>query len=255
MNKQKISILGCGWLGLPLAKRFIDIGYKVKGSVRNKEKISLLKSNLISPFIVDLENHAEVDSAFFDADILIIAIPYKNLNNFKNIISHIENSPIQNVIYISSTSVYSVNEGICNEESEIKLDHPLIAIENLFLNNQTFKSSIIRFSGLVGPNRNPGNFFKRNDFIIPRPNEAINLIHLFDCIGIIERMILKPELTGIFNAASNNHSTRGEFYSNAIKLNNGYPKLGETSQSNGKTIDSSKVSNLIDFKINTDLLL
>lgn len=38
-----ISVLGCGWLGLPLAKHLIDSGFMVKGSIRSSSKISDLE--------------------------------------------------------------------------------------------------------------------------------------------------------------------------------------------------------------------
>ena len=39
IQKDKIGIIGCGWLGLPLAKLFLKNGFLVKGSTTSKEKI------------------------------------------------------------------------------------------------------------------------------------------------------------------------------------------------------------------------
>jgi len=39
---QKVSILGCGWLGKPLAVFLISKGYLVKGSTTSDEKLKLL---------------------------------------------------------------------------------------------------------------------------------------------------------------------------------------------------------------------
>jgi 3-hydroxyisobutyrate dehydrogenase-like beta-hydroxyacid dehydrogenase len=33
IENKSISILGCGWLGVPLAKHLIQKGFSVKGSV------------------------------------------------------------------------------------------------------------------------------------------------------------------------------------------------------------------------------
>ena len=46
---EKMAILGCGWLGLPLAKYFTSKGYIVKGSTTSIEKIEILKSFSIEP--------------------------------------------------------------------------------------------------------------------------------------------------------------------------------------------------------------
>ena len=42
-----ISVLGCGWLGLPLAQRLVNQGYLVKGSsTRQSLIVELKKSNI-----------------------------------------------------------------------------------------------------------------------------------------------------------------------------------------------------------------
>mgnify|MGYP003615968040 CR=1 FL=1 len=40
---MKISILGCGWLGFPLAQKLIETGYEVKGSTTSESKLEALK--------------------------------------------------------------------------------------------------------------------------------------------------------------------------------------------------------------------
>ena len=40
----KISILGCGWLGLPLAKALIENGFSVKGSTTSTDKLTALEN-------------------------------------------------------------------------------------------------------------------------------------------------------------------------------------------------------------------
>ena len=54
MSQLKIAIIGCGWLGLPLAKKLIKEIFIVKGSTTSKEKISVLKTEKIEPFLIDL---------------------------------------------------------------------------------------------------------------------------------------------------------------------------------------------------------
>lgn len=43
LEMQKISVLGCGWLGLPLSKKLIESGFVVKGSTTSSEKLSQLE--------------------------------------------------------------------------------------------------------------------------------------------------------------------------------------------------------------------
>ena len=59
----KISILGCGWLGLPLAKALLKKKFHVNGSTTTVEKLDVLKDEGINPFLIDIplsiddENH------------------------------------------------------------------------------------------------------------------------------------------------------------------------------------------------------
>ena len=53
-NMKQISILGCGWLGLPLAKSLLEKGFSINGSTTSFEKISILDKAGITPFIVSL---------------------------------------------------------------------------------------------------------------------------------------------------------------------------------------------------------
>ncbi len=49
-----ISVLGCGWLGLPLAEDLIDKGYKVKGSTTTESKLNGFLEKGINPYYINL---------------------------------------------------------------------------------------------------------------------------------------------------------------------------------------------------------
>ena len=76
----QISILGCGWLGFPLAKTLIENKYKVKGSTTSDDKLAVLKNAGIIPFKIALASD-KIDGNMKDflnkSDILIIDIPPK----------------------------------------------------------------------------------------------------------------------------------------------------------------------------------
>ena len=40
--KTTVGIMGCGWLGLPLAQSLIEKGFNVKGTTTSFEKLSVL---------------------------------------------------------------------------------------------------------------------------------------------------------------------------------------------------------------------
>lgn len=115
---MNISILGCGWLGFPLAKHLMAKDYKVKGSTISSEKLELLKENNIQPFLVKLTpelEHPEGIRSFWDSEVLVLNIPSgRNRDNvidfhtkqIRSINKVITDSTIKFVAFVSSTSVY-----------------------------------------------------------------------------------------------------------------------------------------------------
>ena len=110
----KISILGCGWLGLPLAKVLAKNGFSVKGSTTTQDKIDVLKQSGIEPFLFALnpENIQGNAISFLEhSEVLIINIPPKLRGNskedfvgkMKTLIPFIEKSSVEKVLFVSST--------------------------------------------------------------------------------------------------------------------------------------------------------
>lgn len=243
---QRISILGCGWLGFALAKDLLDKGYEVYGSTTSASKIPELQKNGIRPFKIDICNSGFDLSDFLTCEVLIIAITSKNLDDIKTLIKQIEEFKVQKVIFISSTSVYPNTNGIVTEETKTAKT-PLAAIEKLFTTKSTFKTTIVRFGGLFGYNRQPSNFIKPNK-PVNNPEGYINFIHRDDCVEVIEQIILKNVWNETLNACADDHPTRREFYLNETK------KIGLSSivfngnsRSEYKIISSEKLKRLLDY--------
>jgi len=119
-----------------------------------------LEKKGIEPFLIDISQSNLDVSKFLISDVLIIAVTSKNIQDFKNLIKKVEKSQVRKVLFVSSTSVYPFTNGIVTEETRID-NTPLAEIENLFIDNSSFESTIIRFGGLFGYDRKPGNFIKR----------------------------------------------------------------------------------------------
>ena len=250
---NNVSILGCGWLGKPLATSFLEAGFSVKGSTTSEGKIDLLEGVGIEAYLVNISEFEEFD-AFLETDVLIIAITSKDIDGFERLIAQIQEAGIQKVIFISSTSVYGKLNKIMTEEDPV-LKTPLAAIENLFRENPFFETTIIRFSGLFGGDRNPANWFK-DGRKIPQPKGFVNMIHRADCIEIIHEVIAQNCWSITFNACANHHPTRKEFYCIA-KLSAGFkePEFEATEAYEWKIISSDKVQKVLGYEfIHDDLL-
>jgi nucleoside-diphosphate-sugar epimerase len=250
---RNVSILGCGWLGKSLATSFLEEGFFVKGSTTSEEKIETLEALGIEAHLINISEFEEFDS-FLDTDILVIAITSKDIDGFENLISQIQNSSIQKVVFISSTSVYeSLNKVMTEEDAVIK--NPLTTIENLFRENTFFQTTIIRFAGLFGGDRQAANWFTNNRKI-PQPEGFVNMIHREDCIEIIQEVIAQNCWNTTFNACSNHHPTRREFYTIA-KFSKGYklPEFEEDEKFQWKIISSDKIQKVLGYEFIHDSLL
>lgn len=266
---NQISVLGCGWLGLPLAKSLFEKGFSVNGSTTSSVKISALESNGIQPFQIELsetEINGEIDSFLKNSEILIIDIPPKLrsissesfVKKIKNLIPFIEKSKIEKVIFISSTSVYAdapspeVSGALRVTEStkpnpETESGKQLLATEILLQSNKNFKTTVVRFGGLIGDDRHPIHFLagRKN---IENPEAPINLIHQKDCIGIIEAIVKQECWNESFNAVAPFHPTRKEYYTQkAIELGLPLPEFVDSKIGFGKTILSDKVEKVLDY--------
>ncbi|HMS68563.1 MAG TPA: hypothetical protein PKD18_10505 [Saprospiraceae bacterium] len=243
---KSISILGCGWLGLPLAIDLLKKGYEILGSTTTFDKMNVLAENGIKPFLIDIENPDGDIGDFLNAEVLIIAITSKSIPDIKRLVNKIEGSEVQKVLFISSTSVYPFTNGIVTEETNTA-NTPLAEIEQLFITNKTFESTIIRFGGLFGYDRKPGNFV-RKDKPVEDPDGFVNLIHRDDCITIIEQIIVKNVWNEVLNACADSHPRRREFYLKEVqKVSKHKVTFNEDSESKFKIIDSQKLKDLLNY--------
>ena len=226
MTKITISIAGCGWYGLNLAKELVKNDYTIKGSTTTGEKLTQLANAGIEPYLIDFSDTSSIKPEFFECDILWVAIPPKTrsgdgnsyLNSINNLIDGAKQQGVKQVILISSTSVYADINGEVNEQSTTNPDslggQVMLRAEELIKQQTDFTTTIIRFAGLIGPKRHPGRFFGgKKD--IPNGNAPVNLIHLNDCIGISCAIIDQKAFGYTYNACAPDHPTKKEFYTKA----------------------------------------
>ena len=255
MNQNRIGIIGCGWLGLPLAKTLILNNYKVKGSTTTKNKLEILKKEGIEPYLIEITENsisASINSFLNELDILIINIPPKirkeGLINYSKKIQNIisKTSQIKNILFISSTSVYGSMQGKINSQT---IAHPnnkngieILKTENLI---KSENNTIIRFGGLINKDRNPlKHLIQKNEVL--NPEAPINYIHLKDCIGIIIKVINQNNWGKIYSAVAPFHPTKKDYYNNLCEISN----IKKLKFSNKKTVINKEVN---DNKILSEL--
>jgi nucleoside-diphosphate-sugar epimerase len=258
----QISILGCGWLGLPLARALLEKAFSVKGSTTSIDKLSTLQNSGIQPFLVALseeKTEGTLNDFLENSKILIIDIPPKLRGNSKEdfvakietLIPFIEKSTVEKVLFISSTSVYEEENLVVTEETKLNPDtesgKQLVQAEQLLQSNSNFKTTILRFGGLIGEDRHPIKFLAGKENL-ENPEGPINLIHQEDCIGIILEIIARNSWNQTFNAVAPFHPSRENYYTKKAKdLDLALPIFNHEKQSVGKTILSNKIETVLSY--------
>ncbi|MDX1585985.1 MAG: SDR family oxidoreductase [Balneolaceae bacterium] len=262
---MKTSILGCGWLGEPLAESLLEKGYTVKGSTTTESKISRLEEKGIEAHLIKLdpELHCENCASFWDSDLLVLNIPpcrgRENVVAYhaaqvQSAIDRLKDSAIERVIFISSTSVYPKLPGVVVESDAIEGEagrpsgNALLRAESMLMEADEFDTTILRFGGLYGYDRHPAKYMagKTN---LERGKAPVNLIHRDDCIRIIEQ-IIEDHITGeTFNAVSDGHPPREMYYREAAEaLDMVPPSFKEDTDKEYKVVSNRKLKEILDYR-------
>lgn len=260
-----IAILGCGWLGQPLAELLVQRGYQVKGSTTRPERIPELEAKGVEAFLIKVGETlwGENLDSFFTADTLIINIPpggrrdpeaaRRHPQQIQAIVAAARSGGVQRILFVSSTGVYGDDAQLVTEEDRL---HPqtasgraLATIEEWLQQQPGFELTILRLAGLVGGDRKAGRFLagKTN---VPNGTAVVNLIHRDDCIHIIYE-ILRQEVWGeVFNACADLHPSRRDFYTHQAQKEGFTPPTfaEEFAGKQGKVISNQKLKRLLNYR-------
>lgn len=267
---KTITIIGLGWLGQPLAHRFLHLGYVVKGSVSSVEKASLLQQKGLNAFPLEISEtgiKGEISALLNNTDCLIIMIPPGLRRNtgadfvlkMAHILKEIKKTAIINVILVSSISVYDDSQGKVTEKDLPKPNtmagKQMLQVEELFINSDAIKTTVVRFGGLIGGSRQPVRYLAgRTD--LADGNAPVNLIHRNDCIRILVEIVKQDAFGKVFNAVNPQHPKKADYYiRKAIEMGLVPPTFADnTPDEVYKQVDSEHLTSVLGFVYKTDLI-
>jgi nucleoside-diphosphate-sugar epimerase len=240
LRTKTVSLLGCGWLGLPLAGSLQAQDVFVRGSTTNPSRISILSSLGVEPLLLRIEPLEDGDvfsdspaaDRFFSSMTLVINIPPETAlgadyhpGQISAILARVNLPDVQQILYVSSTSVYGSHQGRVNEITALEPDQgsgQILRRTEKMLSDYALKHSIgltiVRPGGLIGPGRHPGLFLAGRKGAA-NGESPVNLIHQLDLGDLLTSLIVDhPTPQGsveIYNAVSSHHPLRSEFYPRA----------------------------------------
>lgn len=242
--ENKICLIGCGWLGLPLAEQLQPM-FKVVATSRAAEKCQLLNSKGIEAIEIK-DNNWTLPDHVTNASWLIYMIPPSGMENYlaftKNSLHQFPSTT--KVIFTSSIGVYEPSLEVINEQSNVFQNHPLVLVENYI--QQTFeKSYSLRLAGLINEQRHPVKYLsgKENS----NSNQVVNLVHQEDVIAAIQIILAEQPSEYTFNICYPAYPTRQEYYEQqALKRALPLP-LFDAQTSMGKQIDGQRIESITSF--------
>ena len=259
---KNISILGCGWLGMPLAEHLMQRDYQVKGSTTTPEKLPVMREKGIQAFQLNLLPKPEGDHIreFLDTDVLIICIPPKvrggmaesfHPAQIKELLEEIDKSSVSKIIYISSTSVYpSVRQQVLEEDAEgyDPVSRSLMLAEEQLRSHASIETTILRCGGLMGYDRIPGKYFAGKTGLTSA-KVPVNYIHRDDVIQIITDVIRQGKWEQTYNLVAPIHPPRKRVYEqNAKDYGFTAPTFADNPTPDFKIVCSYKLMSELDYK-------
>lgn len=260
---MKISVLGCGWLGFPLAQRFSQSGHLIKGSTTSENKLSLLNQNGIDSYLIEFPkslNHNNLEQ-ILNSDILFLNIPPSGVGNkqginYQEIIKSVTQKAVEQniswIIFVSSTSVYDDKAGFVTEDDAdihkaSKRNGKLLLESEKVVQNSGIDITILRIGGLYGYGRHPIHYLSGKSNL-DGAAKPVNLIHQVDCLNIITEIVDQKKRNTVYNLVSDGHPPRKEFYESAAKYYQlDPPKFKPDLESNYKVVSNEKVKKDLNY--------
>ncbi len=261
---KTVSILGCGWLGLPLAELLLAKGFALKGSTTSADKLPVLAQKGIQPFLINLQPGLAPERLddwrdFLQTDILIISIPPRtdahghdlHAQQIRRFTYPLMFSEVK-IIYVSSTSVYPENRQTATETSAVTEGNAMVKAEKVVLGemaleNRPPRATVLRCGGLMGYNRIPGKYVAGKT--ITTGDVPVNFVHRDDVVRIIHEIIRQEKWGETYNIVAPRHPARREIYARNAQEFGYAPPLYDDSQTPGyKVVSSAKVSRELGYE-------
>ncbi|WP_426492248.1 NAD(P)H-binding protein [Hymenobacter sp. 102] len=260
-----VAVLGCGWLGLPLARALVAAGYSVHGSTTTPGQLLTLRDAGIRPYLLRLSptlspTDADTLRALLrGVEVLVLNVPPSRAAGspeaYPALLSQVteaaEAAGVQHILLVSSTGVYPDEPRLMREPDAVADDlapQPMLRAEALV---QSGRHTVVRLAGLMGPGRSPGRFLAGRAGVA-HGEAPVNMIHLQDSIGLLQ-CILEKQLWGYtFNASAATHPSRRTFYTEAATRLGLQPPTFQEETTSGKQIDASLIREMTGYQFRHD---
>lgn len=218
-------VVGCGYLGLRVARLWRDAGARVLALTRSPDRATALAAEGLEPVLGDvtkpggLPELPEVDTLFWGVGFDRAAgATYRDVHvtGLGRVLDAVPGTP--RVVFSSSTGVWGTDDGAVVDETTPA--HPvreagrvLLEAEVLLHTRTGDRGTALRFAGLYGPGRLPRlDDLKAGRPIAADPDSWLNLIHADDAARIVVAVAAAPHAKPLYVVSDGVPVKRREWY-------------------------------------------
>jgi len=204
-------VVGCGYLGLRVARLWRDAGARVLALTRSPERAATLAAEGLEPVLGDvttsdgLPSLPAIDAIFWGVGFDRTAgATYRDVHvaGLGRVLDAVPGRP--RVVFSSSTGVWGTDDGAVVDETTPA--HPvreagrvLLEAESLLHIRTGDRGTVLRFAGLYGPGRLPRlDDLKAGRPIAADPDSWLNLIHADDAARIVVAVAAAPHAKPLY---------------------------------------------------------
>ncbi|MFK7765807.1 MAG: SDR family oxidoreductase [Mariniblastus sp.] len=224
-------IFGCGYLGLRVAKRWVEAGDKVFAITRNPDRVETLERIGLTAIVADITDRQSLNE-LPQVDTVLVAVgmdrsKYSDIREvyvegLRNVLDAISNSLSREtgqLIYVSSTGVYGDFDGEWVDEDSAtapKRDGGKACLEAEQLIQESSyqpRSTILRFAGIYGTGRVPTrDLIESKQWKKLSSAGYLNLIHVEDGADVVTTVANAQPSGGTFLVSDGNPTLRQNYY-------------------------------------------
>lgn len=234
---MRVLIVGCGYVGFPLAVELARRGHEVFGLRRSSVSDEALKGAGVTPLHGDITRPGTLRNLPRDFDWVVNCVAsggggvdeYRQLYlvGMRNLTAWLVperglDGRGPRFVYTSSTGVYGQNDGSLVEETSVTAPatdtaEVLVETEKALLaagREKNFPAMILRAAGIYGPERGYllKQFLRGEARIEGAGARILNMIHRDDLIGAIIAALERGRAGEIYNAVDNEPVSQLEFF-------------------------------------------
>lgn len=234
-------VVGCGYLGLRVARLWRHAGDRVYAVTRSAERARSLAAEGLDPIIGDVTAPAAlpdlpaIDTLFWAVGFdRASGASYRDVHvaGLGRVLDAIPGAP--RVVFASSTGVWGTEDGSVVDETTPA--HPtreagrvLLEAEEMLRARTGDRGTALRFAGLYGPDRLPRlEDLKAGRPIAADPDSWLNLVHVDDAARIVVAVAAAPHARRLYVVSDGHPVRRRDWYAHLATRTGSPPPTFDT---------------------------